>query len=130
MKVRKHKTAKRKKSKYQTPLSEFDKLMIKQANDEIYVKKKKQSPYKKYLLSRAWKRKRDKVLKRANYKCQICKTRNAWQVHHKTYKRIFKERLSDLVAICGVCHQGEHDLLTDEQVEIAVLELIKSEGYE
>ncbi len=93
------------------------------------VKKVKRS-YKEYLKSNTWKIKRDKVVKRANNWCEICKVNRAWQVHHKTYKRIFRERLSDLVATCETCHKAEHNLLTEEEIETAILHLIKSEGYE
>ncbi len=93
------------------------------------VKKKKKRSYKEYLKSNTWKLKRDKVIKRANGWCEICKINRAWQVHHKTYKRKYRERLCDLIATCEACHKAEHDLLTDEEVEMAVLELSKSEGY-
>lgn len=76
--------------------------------------------YKEYLQSKEWKTKRLKVLERANYICEICKTKKAYQVHHKTYKRIYKEKLSDLIATCGICHQAEHNLLSERQVEKAV----------
>ena len=95
----------------------------------IKRKIKKKRSYKEYLKSNTWKTKRDKVIKRANNKCEICKKNRAWQVHHKTYKRIFKERLCDLLATCGTCHRGEHDLLSDEEIEMAVLKLSESEGY-
>ena len=94
------------------------------------VKKVKRS-YREYLKSDTQKIKRDKVIKRANNWCEICKVNRAWQVHHKTYKRIFRERLSDLIATCETCHKAEHNLLTEEEIEIAVLELIKKErNYE
>lgn len=95
-----------------------------------YVKpKKKYESYKEYLLSPEWKKIRKRILKRANYKCEICKVARAYQVHHKTYKRIFKERDTDLIAICGTCHQDKHKLLTDEEVERRVYELIKEEYW-
>ena len=136
------KKRKKKKKQYQRPYTTFESLMVGQANDEFYKKyrkdkkqtksKKKVKPkrsYKEYLKSDTWKIKRDKVIKRAKNKCEVCNTNRAWQVHHITYKRIFRERLSDLVATCETCHKAEHNLLTEEEVEMAVLELSKSEGY-
>ena len=115
----------------------YKKFNKKKSNKKKRVKKKrhiqktklKWKSYKQYLKSDAWKIKRDKVIKRANSWCEICKVKRAWQVHHKTYKRIFRERLSDLIATCETCHKAEHNLLTDEEIETAILDLIKSEGY-
>jgi 5-methylcytosine-specific restriction endonuclease McrA len=67
------------------------------------------SKYKVYLESGKWKAKRLKVLKRDNFICQACGGK-AWQVHHKTYKRIFNEHLSDLVSVCGDCHKDIHNI--------------------
>jgi len=92
--------------------------------------------YYEYLKTDTWKIKRDKVLKRADNKCEICKVKKATQVHHKTYTGVYlvsrtriagKEKLKDLIATCGVCHRAEHNLLTEEEIEIAVLELIKKD---
>ena len=90
---------------------------------------KKYSSYKEYLKSPEWRKIRKRILKRANYKCEICKVAKAYQVHHKHYKNIFKEKDKDLLAVCGVCHQDKHKILTDEYVEKRVNELIKQEGY-
>jgi len=100
---------------------------VKKITKKKVIKKKRS--YKEYLKSDTWKIKRDKVIKRAKNKCEICNTNRAWQVHHITYKRIFAERLSDLIATCETCHKAEHNLLTDEEIETAILDLIKSEGY-
>ena len=85
--------------------------------------------YKEYLKSPEWKKLRELVLKRADNNCEICKAKKAWQVHHKTYKRIFRERLTDLIAVCGTCHREEHNLLNEQELEKAVNDLMKSEGY-
>ena len=64
--------------------------------------------YSKYRKSRNWRGKRRTIMKRAGYKCRKCKTRRATQVHHETYKRVGRERLSDLTAVCGCCHKRIH----------------------
>lgn len=71
--------------------------------------------YREYLQSEKWKKKRQKVLKRDNFECQYrvwiffkCKSKKKLQVHHKTYKRVFRERMSDLVTLCEKCHKKEH----------------------
>ena len=65
--------------------------------------------YKAYLEGKKWKAKRKKVLEHDNYTCQECGGR-AWQVHHKTYDRIYHERLSDLRSVCGDCHKEIHGI--------------------
>ena len=130
----KHKKLKKgryKKKKYKPIKFKRKKTSKKKATKKLKIKDTRthKEKYYDYLKSDRWEIKRGKVLKRANNKCEICKMKRAYQVHHKTYKRVFRERPSDLLATCGVCHRAEHNLLTDEEVEIAVLELSKSEGY-
>lgn len=74
----------------------------------------KQLQYKRYLKTLHWKQIREKVLQRANGKCEICGY-EPWkptglQVHHKTYKNRGNERLDDLVAVCPWCHQKVHGI--------------------
>lgn len=64
--------------------------------------------YKSYLKSPRWKAKRKRVLARDGFKCVRCGNKYNLQVHHLTYKRIFKERLSDLITLCQSCHKKEH----------------------
>lgn len=65
--------------------------------------------YEKYRSSPAWERKRDLVIERDKGKCVWCQAAGK-QVHHKTYENIGKEPLSDLVVVCGKCHEKEHHL--------------------
>lgn len=79
------------------------------------------SEYQAYLNSDKWRSKRRKVLQRAGYRCEIC-GKQATQVHHKTYERIFCERLSDLQAVCGSCHMEIHGI-TDEPPKVRLFGL-------
>ena len=65
--------------------------------------------YREYLKSDAWKRKRYVVLKRDNWKCQICGDK-ATQVHHLKYAKhqIGKEPIDWLISICKPCHKEQH----------------------
>ena len=63
--------------------------------------------YEKYRYSPAWQRKRDLVIERDKGKCVWCHAEGR-QVHHKTYANIGQEPLSDLVMLCGRCHETEH----------------------
>ena len=72
-----------------------------------YWGKAARAKYQKYLQSDMWQQKRASVLKLAGYTCRRCGAR-ATEVHHETYKRLYKERLSDLTALCGPCHRKAH----------------------
>ena len=63
--------------------------------------------YQQYLQSDAWKEKRNAILKAAGYRCRKCGER-ATEVHHETYRRIYKEKLTDLTALCRKCHETVH----------------------
>jgi len=60
-----------------------------------------------YLKSKEWKEKRDLVMEFYNYKCTDCNNR-ATDVHHLTYKNIFKEKFDDLIPLCRNCHNKKH----------------------
>jgi len=57
-----------------------------------------------YLRSDHWQEVRRKKLKQAGYKCEACGQKVKLDIHHLTYERLGKERLSDLQALCRSCH--------------------------
>src|SRR5882724_3169206 len=64
--------------------------------------------YQQYLQTDAWRERRERVLKRANYICEGCRINQAVQVHHMTYDDVGGEFLWQLVAICRDCHERYH----------------------
>ncbi len=73
--------------------------------------------YSAYLNSEQWRALRDAVICRAYYRCEVGNCpRPAAEVHHLTYERLYREKLTDLVAICRECH----DSLTDPNSRLAV----------
>lgn len=64
--------------------------------------------YREYLKTEHWKETREKALKRAGYKCQVCGYDKNLQVHHNTYKNIGHEDPTDLVVLCWKCHKTFH----------------------
>lgn len=65
-----------------------------------------------YLNSKHWRILRKKIYDKYNGKCKKChKTFDSqhMNVHHLTYKRIGKEKESDLVLLCEKCHSKIHD---------------------
>lgn len=70
--------------------------------------KKFSKSFQSYYTTKTWQLRRKKVLERCDYVCEKCHKQYATDVHHITYERFRKERLSDLLALCFDCHQKEH----------------------
>lgn len=74
------------------------------------------SNYNDYLQSEEWDKKRQQRLVIDNFRCQMCHgygtQRNPLQVHHITYRNIYKEDVfRDLVTLCRDCHLGIHHMM-------------------
>ena len=74
--------------------------------------------YDLYMRSDAWRAKRQIVLARDGWECQLlaCVSqgycdKESLQVHHKHYRNFGNEQLDDLITLCPQCH----DLATDLQ---------------
>lgn len=65
-------------------------------------------PYGEYLQTPEWQQKRETSLRLAEYRCQVCNDVKDLNVHHRTYERRGKEAMSDLIALCGSCHEIFH----------------------
>lgn len=57
-----------------------------------------------YYASREWAVLKEQVRERACHKCERCGSYENLQVHHQTYIRFYRERLSDLLYVCEQCH--------------------------
>jgi hypothetical protein len=76
--------------------------------------------YLAYLCSREWGLKREAVIDRSRGMCERCGWNAGVAVHHKTYARIYREPLSDLIHLCEDCHQFVHGLGNiDRRAEVA-----------
>lgn len=67
-----------------------------------------QFAYQRYLQSAEWKALRLEVLANAGHRCTGCGSEDNLQAHHLTYERLGHERLTDLMALCDLCHAREH----------------------
>jgi 5-methylcytosine-specific restriction endonuclease McrA len=74
-------------------------------------------PYAAYLRTAHWRNLRTQVLAGVHDKCELCGSARATQVHHKTYKRIGRERAEDLMAVCAPCHKAHHGKKLDRKVD-------------
>lgn len=70
--------------------------------------------YQDYIRSQHWQDMRRRFYASGAYKgcCWCCGRRNVpLEIHHRTYKRMGHELISDLVALCRECHRESHDFL-------------------
>jgi hypothetical protein len=67
--------------------------------------------YRRHLNSGLWRWIRKLKLKEARYTCNECGNRPGRQeleLHHLTYERVGRERLTDLCVLCCPCHSERH----------------------
>ena len=65
--------------------------------------------YDRYLLSPEWRKKKAKTHRRDGYKCVVCSKSKLRDTHHLTYKRVFVEKISDLVTLSPMHHRQVHE---------------------
>jgi len=102
---------------YWDAISEFLSDNLKEINGWHYYfvptngqKTKEWTNYKDYLKSDEWYKIRAQKIEEADNRCQLCYKLGKLQVHHRTYKRIFNEKLSDLIVLCKNCHKIFHNV--------------------
>jgi hypothetical protein len=67
--------------------------------------------YSQYLKSEHWEGVKARYRRSKRPKvCACCGDPN-YQLHHNTYERLGKERLTDFTPLCDVCHTGFHRYL-------------------
>lgn len=71
--------------------------------------------YHVYLQTGKWKRLRREVFARAGGFCERCGILQAVHCHHLTYARFKDELLTDLQAVCQLCHEKIHGKLIPER---------------
>ena len=65
--------------------------------------------YDAYMSSDQWRGIRQARLRKDKYTCQGCGGRDHLHVHHRTYERFTRERITDLITVCETCHAVIHD---------------------
>lgn len=80
------------------------------------------SRYSEYIKSDAWRIKKEQKFARLKLEdvcCKVCKNPEGLHVHHKTYKRLGCEKLSDLVLLCGDCHRKVHKIVKSKRAGLS-----------
>jgi 5-methylcytosine-specific restriction endonuclease McrA len=65
--------------------------------------------YYKYISSKAWRRKREEAFNHHGRKCQRCRSIAKLRVHHKHYRSLGREKMTDLEILCDDCHSLHHE---------------------
>jgi hypothetical protein len=83
-------------------------------------------PYREYLTSTWWRRRRHARLQKAGGRCERCrKAALLADVHHLNYDRLGEERDTDLEVLCRRCHKEVHNEQSRQQNINAYLNLAR-----
>lgn len=64
--------------------------------------------YARVMLSPRWRMKAHLLKGWAGSCCEVCGVDDELEVHHITYENLGTEQPTDLVVLCGRCHEGRH----------------------
>ncbi|MBF0345601.1 MAG: HNH endonuclease [Nitrospirae bacterium] len=81
----------------------------------IYTKptQNERCKYGIHINSKEWYDLREKALKRANYKCEMCGANKSLNAHHVRYPIIYKmDHIDNIVIVCRRCHKLSHGIRT------------------
>ena len=73
------------------------------------TRRRHSTTYTNYMRSITWRIKRQMAFAYYGKTCVLCGATSRLQVHHRTYKRLGHERLTDLIVLCGTCHKRHHN---------------------
>ena len=67
--------------------------------------------YARYLKSETWIRIREKAIEEFGACCEVCKSENGIEIHHKAYPEVLgTEPTSYLMVLCHRCHSTYHKI--------------------
>ncbi len=78
--------------------------------DQVKANKEKTGKvvYENYINSKKWYTFRKGYIERNGKNCQLCEIKLGKHLHHMTYKRLGKEKDTDLLFLCEDCHHNIH----------------------
>lgn len=71
--------------------------------------------YSRYIQSSEWFNRKEEFFAIHGRKCKACGSNKSIHCHHMSYKNMGHEPDSDLVALCGSCHNGVHKVYNREK---------------
>lgn len=101
-----------KQREYPHPLNQARRRIMEapqQAPDNDRLRQLRTMPYEEYLKTPEWRARRQKALRFAGFRCQVCNSPDRLEVHHRTYERRGHELLGDLTTLCNDCHMIFHN---------------------
>ena len=87
----------------------YRRIKAKRGNRRKQSSSGRQISYGDYLRKKHWRRKRRQALSHHGAKCSVCGAVKCLEVHHRTYVRLWKEKMSDLQVLCADCHRNTHE---------------------
>jgi 5-methylcytosine-specific restriction endonuclease McrA len=75
---------------------------------ELIMDLVRSSTYEVFLATNYWRNLRERAFEELGRSCRRCGQTEFLHVHHKTYERLGRERISDLEVLCRRCHQTKH----------------------
>jgi len=61
--------------------------------------------YEKRIRSAQWRNMKADLIRLRGDKCERCSLRKPLELHHRTYERLGRELMSDLLLLCSNCHK-------------------------
>lgn len=65
--------------------------------------------YQEYLKSEGWKAKRNMILNMWGNRCALCNKGGEMHLHHRDYKRVGNEEVTDVIPLCKKHHELFHN---------------------
>lgn len=91
------------------------KVKCKKYNSDRYIRDKENESYRLFYTTQTWKNKREDILRRDNYECQMCKTlckyEVATDVHHVLSLRDNYDKRLDNDNLLSLCHHCHHNIV-------------------
>lgn len=81
---------------------------IKKSYTGKFIDKDAYNKYKAYIKSKEWAEKRELTLDYYGNQCCYCGNKYDLQCHHRHYRSLYKEKMTDLLILCRKCHANQH----------------------
>jgi 5-methylcytosine-specific restriction endonuclease McrA len=98
------------------PLVNIANLLSKLTRDVL-----RKMPYAEYLKTEHWREVRERALRLAGHKCDLCSKTQYLRVHHRTYEHRGFEFDEDVRVLCDDCHKTHHNVMPEPPPDIEII---------